>query len=186
MSTRRLTFRWGFAAAVGAAILTLAALYFGGNPAVSNGFCELRLPNLSIPRRFRNAVHERCVLYGPRTRFQGILWSSGFESSGFFPHRFAEEAFARRGDITYQAIALEVDDKSDPDRMVERAWGEPFEGGKLLVTFYGWPSRSEGRFGHLGGHDQQILVDRFTGVAPAPEPAEADYARWRRMLATSR
>lgn len=168
-------------------ISSLAALYFSKSAAVVTRLCQLGLPNITMPSRFRDEAHshERCVSYGVRTRFSGIWWTDGFENSGFFPYRFTEEAIVRHG-IGYEGAQLQLDQQSDPKRLVEKFWRGSMQGSEVFVIFEGWPSVSEGQFGHLGAHNQQILVDRVISAAPAPEPTDADYLRWRRMLETQR
>ena len=186
--------RWSIRISVGLAaslivlgISSLAALYFSRNAAVVTRLCQLGLPNITMPSRFRNEArsYERCVLYGARTHFSGIWSSDGFENSGFFPYRFVGEAVARHG-ITYAGAQLQLDPQSDPKRLMEKFWRGPMEPGEVLITFEGWPSVSEAQFGHLGAHNQQILVDRLISVAPAPEPTDANYSRWWRMLKAER
>jgi len=100
-------------------------------------------------------------------------------------YRFVGEAVARHG-ITYAGAQLQLDPQSDPKRLMEKFWRGPMEPGEVLITFEGWPSVSEAQFGHLGAHNQQILVDRLISVAPAPEPTDANYSRWWRMLKAER
>jgi hypothetical protein len=166
----QLTVRTAGPVLAGAVLLASSALYATGNPTVVAALCEWHFPNTTVPRRFRGAVGEPCVLYGPRAEFQGVLWSDGEQGSGFVSGLAFGEAAAWRGRIGDPGFALLFDPASDRDGLLRAVRGDPPRAGRVLVTLYGWPSRSEGRFGRRGEHGQQILVDRIVGAAPAPEP----------------
>lgn len=171
----------GFALAslVGAVLLAFA--YARGEPNAAGWLCRAGLPNPTVPERFRGAPGERCRLYGRKIRVTGILAWDGFESSGFYPYRFAEEGLARHG-IAWPGISLHMDEHSDPRKLMAPFARGPLGGGEALVTLEGWPALGKGSFGHLGAHDRQILVDRIVAASPPPKPTEADYRRWRRLL----
>lgn len=172
----------GFALALLLGAGGLAFGYARGEPSAAGWLCRAGLPNPTVPKRYRGALHgDRCQLYGRKVRITGIWAWDGFERSGFYPYRFAEEGLARHG-LTWPGISLESDGRSDPRNLMAPFDKGAFEGGQALVTLEGWPALGEGRFGHLGAHDRQILIDRIVAAAPPPEPTEADYRRWRRLL----
>ena len=177
---------WSLPKSVALALLAGAALlgagYATGEPKVAGWMCRAGLPNPSVPSRFRaDLPGGRCRIFGESVRITGVWWWDGFESSGFFPGRFAEESLVRRG-IDWPGIGLHLDEKSDPRNLLAPYRTGPLGGGRALVTLEGRLSLGRGAFGHLGAHDRVILVERIVSAEAAPGPSERDYRRWRRIL----
>ena len=167
----------------GLVLLTVAAAYFAGERTIGRALCRAGLPNPTLPpRHSARAHHARCAIFRRSAALQGV-WITNFEQSSFYPGRFAEEEIVKRG-LDYNGAWIELDDASDPSgllRPYERESLDRRHGRGLLLTVDGWLSEP-GSFGHLGGFDRLLLVDRVTRAEPAPEPSAADYARWRRIL----
>lgn len=114
---------------------------------------------------------EECYEFGPPQRFKG-LWLAEFEGSRFCPAPAKECSDDRPGD----SIWLGFTKRSEvPHAVLDHPTGT----GLYAVDLIGRRSSFRGWYGHLGGADYEILVDRFISVkqlAFREVPTNADYA----------
>lgn len=106
---------------------------------------------------------DECFRMDPPRRWKG-LWRDEFEGSRFCPAPATRCDFNMPGDLIWL----------NPERVSRK---EP-DGGLYAVEFIGRRTAVKGRFyGHLGGSDYELIVDRFISMkqveAPPPQPTKA-------------
>lgn len=103
---------------------------------------------------------ELCVKMMPSQHWRG-LWRNDFEGSRFCP----EPATA----CDYQTPGERI--------WLSRTPGRP-EGGLYWLEFVGRRTMYKGPYGHMGGSDQELLIDRVISMkeleAPPPPPTKAE------------
>ena len=100
---------------------------------------------------------DECFEMTPAQRWTG-LWRSGFELSRFCPVPARECARYSGG----EAIWLEFRDNYPGDR-------RPLENELQSIEFVGRKTARPGRYGHLNGYANVIVVERLTSMKTAPE-----------------
>lgn len=96
----------------------------------------------------RTATDQCYKMDAPRRRTG--LWRNEFEGSRFCPAPATECAFDTPGDVIW--LDPERVSKKEPDEALYR------------VEFIGRRTAVKGHYGHMGGSDYEIIVDRFISV----------------------
>lgn len=143
------------------AILAVAALTActgsgpGGNTASPDGAC-----------RGAGDV-ANCIDFLPAERMRGV-WISGFERSWFVPG-LASVPDPRRTDLS--GIWLTFSTGALPDPALRREMDAQRGVAVVAIEFDGRRSRHPGQYGHMGGADQIVIVDRIVSarlIGPLP------------------
>jgi hypothetical protein len=103
---------------------------------------------------------DQCLKFNPPERMQG-LWRRDFEGSQFCP------APARACSFTETGRPFVWLDTTKPGTLGNRHKGF---GGLYAVEFIGRRTSYEGAYGHLGGFDQEVLVDRMISIKELEPP----------------
>jgi hypothetical protein len=149
-----------------ATLLLLAACSAGagnqGNQVANGGAPAVPGSPPSAPPADRCAAggdEEHCVSWGASEHMQGV-WVTGFEVSNFIPD--ATQA-PGRDDTNWQGTWLTFASGSTPDPSI---WTERdrMGGAAVAIDFVGRRSRSGGIYGHLGGANQIVIVDRIISM----------------------
>ncbi len=109
---------------------------------------------------------EQCEKLSSQERFKG-LWSNEFEGSRFCPAPTEECSFISPGEHIWLSF---------PERSHRVDWRKP---GLYAVEFIGRQTLYPGLYGHMGGSDEELIVDRVIsmnriGDTPAISRAEFD------------
>lgn len=71
------------------------------------------------------------------------------------------------------------------DSQLERSLPGICNAGIAAVTAYGWPTESEGRFGHLGMYARVFYADEIVKVGPPQNDIVENYAKVRARMGIS-
>jgi hypothetical protein len=107
---------------------------------------------------------DQCVRMGPKQRFRG-LWNNEFEGSRFCAAPAEECSYISRGEDVWLSFSPEM----------ERT-GEVV-GGVYSIDFIGRQTLFPGSYGHMGGSDEEVIVDRVIAmrrVGDTPVVTEAE------------
>jgi hypothetical protein len=98
---------------------------------------------------------DECFRMQPQQRWRG-LWRNEFEGSRFCPAPAKQCEFDTPGDIIW--LDAERVRKTEPD------------GALYAVDLLGRRTSVEGHYGHMGGSDHELIVDRFISIAKLGPP----------------
>ncbi len=116
---------------------------------------------------------DKCVQMTQPQRWSG-LWRNEFEGSQFCPRAAMRCSY----ESTPSRIWLHWDEREQPD------------GALYAVEFIGRRTRYPGMYGHLGGSEHEIIVDRMISIRqlePGPKrPTPAEVEWWKRCEAAGR
>jgi hypothetical protein len=106
----------------------------------------------------RSIPADECYRMTPRQAMRGV-WIRSYEGSEYWPGaRSASELEPAPGGIWLDIEGLGLRDRFPPPEWEElRAFEVVFEGRQTLYA---------GAYGHLGGSDHHVIVDRFISVRP--------------------
>ncbi|MGZ8311745.1 MAG: hypothetical protein ACXWUP_14665 [Allosphingosinicella sp.] len=100
--------------------------------------------------------YEHCVDFLPAERLRGV-WLTGFERSEFIPGAVRlpdpDDPRGSRIWLTFAAGA--------PDPVLRRQLDEMRTTAGVAIEFVGRRSRHPGAYGHMGGADRLVIVDRL-------------------------
>ena len=107
---------------------------------------------------------DRCVKMSPEQHWRGV-WRNDFEGSRFCPEP-----------------ATTCDHKTPGERIwLSGTPGQP-QGGLYQMDFMGRRTMYKGPYGHMGGSDQELVVDRVISMkeveAPPPPPTKAEMIKY--------
>jgi hypothetical protein len=117
---------------------------------------------------------DKCYKMDPQQHWRG-LWRDQFEGSRFCPEPAANCQYNTPGDVIW--LDAERVSRKEPD------------GALYAVEFIGRRTAVKGHYGHMGGSDYELIVDRFISldqIAPSlpretEAQIEAEMQRCRRM-----
>lgn len=115
------------------------------------------------------ASDQNCYKFDPPRRWQG-LWYGAFEMSRFCP----EPANDCLDDHTNEKIWLEA----SPSAHVSFPKDDKTTAGLWQVDFVGRKSSVHGGYGHLGGSNEEILIDRLLAIKRVPMYSDAELAQF--------
>lgn len=123
---------------------------------------------------------DECYKMDPPRRWKG-LWRNDFEGSRFCEAPALECSYETAGDKTWLQYSFGLTDKRPSELKV------PY-GGLYEVDLVGRRTAIKARYGHMGGSDHELIVDRMISVReveppPPPETPAEELARWRQCLA---
>ncbi|MBC7987884.1 MAG: hypothetical protein H7X93_14625 [Sphingomonadaceae bacterium] len=101
--------------------------------------------------------YDGCIEFLPAERMQGV-WISGFERSAFAPGEMAIPD-PDRSDL--DAIWLGFASGGLPDPALRGEMDDLRQTAVVAITFIGRRSREAGDYGHLGGAEHVVIVDRI-------------------------
>ena len=95
---------------------------------------------------------DQCVKMGPKQRFKG-LWNDEFEGSRFCPAPADQCSFVSRGEHIWLSFSPKLDgfEASRPS-------------GVYAIEFVGRQTAYPGLYGHMGGADEEVIVDRIIAI----------------------
>lgn len=94
---------------------------------------------------------DQCYKMDPPRRWKGV-WRNEFEGSRFCPAPAKKCSGSSRGDYIW------LDMRKSPDQTL------------YTVDFIGRRTSVKGRYGHMGGSDYELIVDRMISITPLEEP----------------
>ena len=104
--------------------------------------------------------YEHCAEFLPAERMQGV-WVTGFEQSGFIP---GPAALPDPADPRRSRIWLDFAAGSPPDPALRRELDAMRTTAAVAMEFIGRRGRHPGRYGHLGGAREVVIVDRIVSM----------------------
>ena len=138
--------------------------------------CKELMSLAAIQKRCGEGIQARilddpsaCIPYSSSQRMSGI-WVHGFEYSAFFAgarswHEVSHQAFDPRYKLTWLSGPATFPMPSNQARMIEGF-------SVSRVELIGKRSLCASGYGHLGGSEHEVIVERFLTIAPdeAPSP----------------
>jgi hypothetical protein len=103
---------------------------------------------------------EECIKWTPPQRWRG-LWRDEFEGSRFCPAPATECGLDTPGDVIWL----------DVQRVMKR--GREPSGALYAVQLVGRRTAAKGHYGHMGGFDHELMVDRFVSIKKVGPPLTA-------------
>ena len=100
---------------------------------------------------------RECFPMEERKRWSG-LWLDEMEGSRFCPEPVDECTFHSKGERIWLSFADDIREKSRPDRYSTEVLYE--------IEFVGSLTSISGAFGHQGGSDKEIVVERLVSLEP--------------------
>ena len=94
---------------------------------------------------------EQCEKLSPQKKFKG-LWNDEFEGSRFCPAPAEECSFISPGEHIWLSF---------PERSYRVDWRKP---GVYAIEFMGRQTLYPGLYGHMGGSDEEVIVDRIVAI----------------------
>lgn len=94
---------------------------------------------------------DQCFEMTPKQRWKG-LWLKGFEDSRFCPYPASSCSFETPGESTWL---------SEPDEDIEVS---SYNGDVYEVEFIGRRTSKSGHYGHFGGFDHEIIIDKMINL----------------------
>lgn len=145
----------GLAILIAATLAACTSSGSGGNTAASDGACT------------GLGSETNCIDFLPAERMRGV-WISGFERSWFVPGAEGvpdpNRTDLRKTWLTFAGGAL-------PDPTLRRAMDAQGGVAVVAIEFDGRRSRDVGQYGHMGGADTIVIVDRIVSarlIGPLP------------------
>lgn len=144
------------------------------------GLCDTRWVSDKFGGYYDHLPPDQCYKMDAPRHWSG-LWRDEFEGSRFCPGPATECSFDSPGEKIWFEYSFGMTQSRPAERKVP-------PGGLYLVDFVGRRSTYRGQYGHMGGSDRFITVNRMISIKeiepppPPPTPAE-ELAGWKQCLA---